>query len=113
MTEGEIHAAFIAYLNKVGVPFRHDRMDKRTTTKVGEPDFAIYSNGRVLFVEVKRLGGKLRPEQQKRKQQLEAAGCRVCLCFSVEECVHAVMVWLGTTKRDSGHPGARKGHCVT
>src|SRR5512143_1121005 len=110
MTEGEIHAAFIAYLNKIGVPFRHDRMDKRTTTKVGEPDFAIYSNGRVLFVEVKRYGGKLRPEQVKRKKQLEDAGCRVVLAFSVEECVYAVMTWLGEQKRDSGHPDARKGH---
>ena len=95
MVEKDIHNAFIAWLNKSEVPFEYSRTDKRTTGKVGQPDFALYDRGRVLFVECKVMGGKLRPDQVKRKKQLESAGCEVVVAFSVEECVCAATLWLG------------------
>jgi hypothetical protein len=94
MVEKDIHNALIAWLNKAEIPFEYSRTDKRTTGKLGQPDFAIYDKGRVLFVEVKMLGGKLRPEQDKRIKQLRDAGCQVVVAFSLEECVHPVTIWL-------------------
>lgn len=105
MKENEIHQAFIAWLNKAGVLFRHDRTDKRTTTKIGEPDFAMYEDGRVLFVEFKALGGKLRPEQIKRKKQLEDAGCKVVIAVGeqgLEVAILETTVWRGMPLQ--GHP---------
>lgn len=51
----------------------------------GVPDrIILLPNGAIAFAEVKITGGKLRPVQQKRKQQLEALGFRVYIIDSVE-----------------------------
>ena len=96
MHESQIHAACARYLEMAGFPYGHDRTDKRTRTKIGEPDFRVYWKGRVLFVELKVIGGKLSPDQKKRHAQLEAAGCTVAVCYSVEEFITAVTTWAGT-----------------
>lgn len=42
----------------------HSRMDKRTTTTIGAPDFVVLADGgRVLLVECKARKEKLKPEQ--------------------------------------------------
>lgn len=41
----------------------HGRMDMASGRTIGEPDFTILAEGRVLFVEAKTATGKLRPEQ--------------------------------------------------
>jgi len=42
----------------------HSRMDRPTTQAIGTPDFIVaLPGGRTLWVECKRPGGKLRPEQ--------------------------------------------------
>lgn len=99
MKETEIHAAFIAWLKKAKIPFIHSRTDRRTTTRIGDPDFVLLWQGRCLAIEVKVMGGKLRPEQLRRKDELEVARCTVKLCFSVEECIHATTLWLGSDTR--------------
>lgn len=96
MKESEIHQAFRRYLDKSGIVFDHSRTDKRTTNTVGQPDFQIYARGaRSLFIEIKVLGGKLRPEQEDRKCELERLGFMVLICNTVEECVYSVAQFLG------------------
>lgn len=52
----------------------------------GAPDRIIaIPNFGCVFVELKRPGGKLRPLQQLRKQQLESVGCFVWVIDSVEK----------------------------
>lgn len=52
----------------------------------GVPDrLVLLPGGRVVFVELKAPGQKLRPLQQKRKRQLEALGFRVAVIDSREE----------------------------
>jgi len=42
----------------------HARMDRASTIAVGFPDFVIFQpNGRAVFLECKRPGGKATPEQ--------------------------------------------------
>lgn len=108
MTEGEIHQGCIAYLKRLGeiVCYDHSRTDKRTTNRRGWPDFVMFAKDTpVLCVEVKKLGGKLRPEQVACHEKLRKVGCPVKIVFSVEEFVHAVATWLGEEKRIYGPAG--------
>jgi len=51
----------------------------------GVPDrLVLLSFGRVVFVELKAPGKKLRPLQEKRKQQLEKLGFKVYIIDSYE-----------------------------
>lgn len=45
-------------------PYVHSRMDKKTRTRCGTPDFIIFADGgRVLIIEAKAEKGKLSKEQ--------------------------------------------------
>lgn len=48
-----------------------------TTTKAGIPDLMALKNGRTVFIEVKRPGGKLSPIQQFRHEELRSNGFEV------------------------------------
>lgn len=60
----------------------HGRMDKRTARTVGEPDWVILAENRVLFVECKTKTGKLSPEQLGVKLWAERLGHTVHICRS-------------------------------
>lgn len=51
----------------------------------GWPDRLIMRNGRHLWIELKRPGGKLRPSQLKRMQKLAASGEACMIVDDVEE----------------------------
>lgn len=53
-------------------------------TMKGTPDrFAIYK-GRIIFIELKRPGGKLRPDQVTRHEEIRAAGAIVLVADSID-----------------------------
>jgi len=57
----------------------------------GVPDrIIIMKGGRIAFIELKALGGKLRPLQLKRKTQIEALGFRV-YCVDSKELVGEIL----------------------
>lgn len=57
----------------------------------GVPDrLVLIPGGRIAFIELKGLGGKLRPLQLKRKAQLEELGFRVC-CVDNKELIGEVL----------------------
>ena len=52
----------------------------------GVPDrIILMPGGRIVFAEVKRPGGKMRPLQMRRKLQLESLGFRVYLVDGTEQ----------------------------
>jgi len=62
--ESDVHEKIIEHCKLKGWAFRRDRMDKRTTGQLGWPDFSIACReGKMVFVECKRKGSKLTPEQ--------------------------------------------------
>ena len=90
MTERDLHDQFTAWLEKHRIPYGHDRMDRETSTVVGEPDFRCYWKGKVCFVEFKLVGKKLSAAQVERGKTLAAAGCKVHLCFDAESAIGIV-----------------------
>jgi hypothetical protein len=84
-TERKIHDDIESYLRRNRIPYDHSRMDKKSTNKLGDPDFKVYVRNRVLFMEIKKPGGKLSEDQKTRIAELKAAGNEVYLCFSYDE----------------------------
>jgi len=89
MTPLEVHAKNVAkaekalqdevrrYLNLLRVPFINPPMNKKSTLPVGWPDFTVFlPRGVVLLWECKALGGALRPEQAKMRDELQILGHR-------------------------------------
>jgi hypothetical protein len=87
MRERELHDQFEAWLKKHRIPYGHDRMDKKTTTKTGEPDFRCYKNGMVAFIEFKIGINKLSAKQVERCNELAEAGCTVKVCYNLESAI--------------------------
>lgn len=89
MKESQLHQAFMAWLDKLQVPYRHDRTDKRTVTTVGEPDFLICWMSHCLFIEFKVGKNQLSAEQEKRIAYLRRSGNKVVVARSLEEAIEA------------------------
>jgi len=56
-----------AYLRQRGIEPIRSRMDRRTTIKVGAPDFMFAFHGHPIAIEVKMPGEKLSPDQERMK----------------------------------------------
>jgi len=53
--------------------------------KPGIPDVLIVWQGRAIFVEIKRPGGRLSPAQKAMHERITSAGAVVTTCHSVDE----------------------------
>jgi len=53
--------------------------------KPGIPDVLIVWQGRAIFVEIKRPGGRLSPAQKAMHERITSAGAVVATCFSAED----------------------------
>lgn len=60
-------------------------MDKRSTIAAGCQDFTIFTPGRVLCVECKRVGGKLTLEQNAWAIEMKMLGYEVRVVETFEE----------------------------
>jgi Holliday junction resolvase-like predicted endonuclease len=85
--ERAIHDELSAWLKREGYVFFHSRMDAKTSTSVGDPDYVIARGQRVAFVEIKTHHGKLSPAQHRRHDELARAGCVVKVARSLEDAV--------------------------
>ena len=93
--EQAIHEELVAYLKREGYAFFHSRMDQRTSTQVGDPDFVICRNARAAFIELKMPKGILSPAQVARHAELARAGCAVMVARSLEEAVAWIVAEFG------------------
>lgn len=86
--EKELHEQIIAWcdLQWPKVKYRHSRMDKATREELGTEDFTLFlAGGKTLHVEAKNNRGKLTPEQQAWKAQMEMLGHQVWTVRSFED----------------------------
>jgi hypothetical protein len=89
--EHDLHDDIEAYCKGRGWYYVHSRMDKPTTTALGVPDFIIaLPEGKTLWVECKRKGGKLRAEQQGVAMMLDKLQHHWAVVFSFEEFITIV-----------------------
>jgi hypothetical protein len=70
--------------------FNWNRSDKRTTCKIGWPDYSIFANQQCLFIEVKFAKGKVSPEQAALHTELALHGFDVRLVTTFEAAINAV-----------------------
>lgn len=65
------------YVERINVArFGPDGGRQYQSAAKGSADLHVTVNGRALYVETKRPGGKQRPEQKKYQERVERAGCR-------------------------------------
>lgn len=95
MREEQIHNALIAWLKKEKIPFIRSRMDKRTTTQIGMPDFVCFRDNRACLLEIKAGSNKLSKAQRERIMEFALARCSVRVARSVEEAIGWITFDLG------------------
>lgn len=82
--EAELQNQIASYLRLKGIAFSRSRMDKRSTTTLGWPDFIFCINRKPLAFECKMPGGKLKPEQLKCHEQMISNGWDVYIVTSFQ-----------------------------
>jgi hypothetical protein len=66
----------------------------RMGTRAGYPDFQIFHvDGRVMFLEVKRPGGRLSPDQQRIANHMRKAGHAFEVVDSTEAAIAVLVSW--------------------
>ena len=94
--EADLHAEIEAWLKLRRWYYVHSRTDRATTQQKGVPDFIIakpekgLEKAETVWIEVKRKGGKLTPEQTVTKHVLTALGHRFAVVYSFDEFLAAV-----------------------
>jgi hypothetical protein len=88
--EREEQRQFASWLMLHDLPLVWHRTDKRTGCNVGCPDFILGSRGKTYWIEFKRPGFKLGPDQEKFRQRLEAQGIRLYVCYNAAEAIQLV-----------------------
>ena len=84
--EREIHHQFGGWLYRHGFEdYYHSDPVRRPTIKAGLPDFGIYRDSRILFVEIKVKPNGLSPVQEEVFQRMGAAGNIILVVHSYEE----------------------------
>jgi hypothetical protein len=71
--EKDLHRDIVRYLNVLGIPFCHARMDRRSSMTPGWPDFTFPYKGRFVAWEAK-TGTRLSPDQNRIMAQILKAG---------------------------------------
>lgn len=84
-TERDLQNQIADYLRLRGVPFYRSRMDKRTTSKLGTPDFLICVASKFLALEAKRDGEEPTPEQVMELDAIRAAGGIALIVTKLEQ----------------------------
>ncbi len=89
--ESEIQRQVAELCRRAGWYYIRSRFDRPTTIGRGAPDFVIACRGGVvLWVEVKRIGGRLGPEQEEVKRKLERLGQRYLVINSIDDLIKEV-----------------------
>lgn len=81
---------FIVFRANVGKVKLEDGRWFNTGLPRGFSDLFAIKNGRVYFIEVKKPGGIVRPDQINFIKQMQSKGCTAGIVYSVEEAVQLV-----------------------
>jgi hypothetical protein len=83
--EADLHAQIFDECRRRGWIAFHGAMSERSHRTLGEPDFTIIADGRVLFIECKTRVGKLTLEQQAMIAHAAKLGTTIHVVRSMEE----------------------------
>lgn len=84
--ESDLHEAILDDCRRRGWHAIHSRMDRPTTTGVGDPDFVIMAdNGRTFYIEAKSKTGKLTNAQLALAAQASKLGHVIHVVRCMEE----------------------------
>lgn len=90
-TEREIHNQFRNWLNQAGFPdFYHSDPVRRPTIAAGLPDFGVFRDSRIIWIEFKVKPNGLSREQELVFQRMGSDGNIVPVCYSLDEARRAV-----------------------
>lgn len=89
--ERKVHNLFVNWLLLHDLDYDHSRMDKKTTSKKGRPDFHVWKGLYHCFVEFKSEHGRLRPEQKEFLKRQIAKGTPVLVTTSFVEAIRFVI----------------------
>jgi hypothetical protein len=88
--EKELHRIFEQWLRLHDLPYVHSAMNKKSTIRIGWPDFTILSGPLACCVEFKAPGGKLDSEQEEVHRQLRERRVPVITAYAVEDAISFV-----------------------
>lgn len=95
-TEREIHNQFCNWLYQKGFSvFYHSDPVRRPTISAGLPDFGVFRDSRILFLEIKVGNNGLSETQEAVFQQMGASGNVILVCHSYDEARRAVAAFFG------------------
>lgn len=83
--ESDLHDQITQFCRSQGWLVVHSRMDRPTTQAKGVTDFIIITPTTVLFIEVKRPGQKLSPDQQAFRAAILKLGWPHATVYSFED----------------------------
>lgn len=89
-SERDIHKQIIDLLNLRGIAFARNRMDVKSTTTAGWPDFTLAVNGIATALEVKFEKRDLDPEQVECIAKMRANGWKVFVVRTLDEARAAI-----------------------
>lgn len=93
--EKYLHEQIAEHCREKGYYFIHARMDRRSTIARGCPDFCIAgNNGKVIWLECKRKGGKLTPIQQATIAHLKKLGQLAFVVDNYSDAEHLIWTWV-------------------
>ena len=84
-SEKELQEQIKSYLDRKSIYYVWSRMDRKTTTRTGTPDFLICKEGRFIGIECKTATGKQSDDQIKAQFQIEMSGGAYHLVRSYRE----------------------------
>lgn len=88
-----IHRPLMKWLDDSGIPYVRARSDRESTIQLGHPDFSIFKNGGVLFIEAKGKDTPISQDQKDRIELLTKAGNVVVIARSLASAVEAIQTW--------------------
>lgn len=95
-TEREIHNQFRSWLSLKGFPvFYHSDPVRRPTIAAGLPDFGVFRDSRIIFIEMKVGKNTLSGEQEAVFQRMGSDGNIILVCHSYDEARRAVAAFFG------------------
>lgn len=95
--ERRMHETFEQWLNlhRAELYWDHSRMDRKTSNRVGHPDFVIQRAGKVVNVEFKAAGAVPTGAQKDVHAWLESTGNPIAVCRSAQEAIEFTRKELG------------------
>jgi len=98
MTEHDLQRQCNEFLRKRGIRYLHIEKGRgrNMTHRKGWPDLLVFPGfGKVIFVELKKPGGTLKPEQTAFRDEVREYGYQYSVCYSTEEFIKVVEgLWL-------------------